>query len=127
MSLIEQPQNTPKSLREHNKSVARAPRRWPKGQSGNPKGRAKGSRDAVTKQFMYALADVFSRKGKHAMERMADTDPSAFIRVCASLVPKDIKLSAGPLAELTEQELNALAYAAQRLAASDESEAEDHR
>jgi hypothetical protein len=114
MSLIEQTKEQPKAAP---KAVART-RGFQPGQSGNPTGRPTGSRDKLTRAFLYQLADTFERKGKAAMERLADEDPGAFIRVCASLMPKDIKVSSGPLGHLSEAELDALAYAAQRLADS---------
>jgi hypothetical protein len=122
MSLIEHTKEQPKAKPEQrSRNGLFAP--------GNKlaNGRPAGSRDKLTRAFLYQLADTFQRKGKAAMERLADEDPGAFIRVCASLMPKDIKLSAGPLADLSEHELSALAYAAQRLAEADESEVEDHR
>lgn len=111
MSLTEHPnpgQQKPKALRSSNGKLL------PGAKLGQ--GRPQGSRDQLTRAFLFQLADTFQRKGKAAMERLADTDPAAFIRVCASLMPKDIKVSSGPLGHLSEQELDALAYAAQRLA-----------
>jgi hypothetical protein len=110
------------SLIEHEKPIAKPVARargFQPGQSGNPAGRRLAARDRLSKAFITALADSFDKKGKRVIDQLADTDPAAYARLCASLLPKEVFVSKGPLAELTEQELSALAYAAQRLAGSD--------
>lgn len=65
-----------------------------KGQSGNPAGRPKGSRDALNEAFISNLAADFKAHGKSVIERVRCKDPSTYLRVVASLVPKDVVLSA---------------------------------
>jgi predicted NBD/HSP70 family sugar kinase len=110
MSLIEQPTAKPE---QRSRNGLFAP--------GNKiaHGRKLHARDRLSKAFITALADSFDKKGKRVIDQLADNDPAAYARLCASLLPKEVFVSKGPLAELTEQELSALAYAAQRLAASD--------
>jgi hypothetical protein len=88
-----------------------------KGQTGNPLGRPRSSREALGTRFIEALSEVFQKKGKAAINKLADTDPATFVRVCASLMPKELLISQGPLADLSSQEIAALAYAARKAVA----------
>src|SRR4051812_21906164 len=92
-------------------------RPWKPGQSGNPHGRPKASREMLGNRFIDALSEVFQKKGKAAINKLADHDPATFVRVCASLMPKELLISQGPLADLSSQEIAALAYAARKAVA----------
>lgn len=76
--------------RNPNKSGLRP---FPKGVSGNPGGRPAGARDRVTKAFLDALADDFKQHGPDTIERAREKDPVAYLRVCASLVPKELDVN----------------------------------
>ena len=58
------------------------------GQSGNPKGRPKGSRNKLSEEFFRDLCDAWEAFGKPALMSMAWTSPGDFVRVAASLMPK---------------------------------------
>jgi hypothetical protein len=64
----------------------------------------------------------FVANGRAAIERVVEEDPAAFLRIVASLVSKDIKidrrLDAGPLSDFTDEELEALLYAARNAVAA---------
>jgi len=62
------------------------------GQSGNPKGRPKGSRNKLTEQFIRDLAQAWTTFGKSAIATVAWTHPVEFVRVVASLMPKDVEV-----------------------------------
>lgn len=66
---------------------------WKPGQSGNPAGRPRGKRDAITQAFLNDLEDAWRRHGPRALDEAAETDPVAFCKLTASLVPRDIKLT----------------------------------
>jgi hypothetical protein len=70
------------------------PAHWFKpGQSGNPRGRVKGSRSKFSEAFIQDLASVWEQRGVKALEECAATEPGTFLRVCASLMPKDLNLN----------------------------------
>jgi hypothetical protein len=62
---------------------------WTKGQSGNPAGRPKGSKHKLQTSFWNDLHRVWKESGPDALRRVAQDDPSTFVRVCASLMPKE--------------------------------------
>jgi len=61
------------------------------GQVLNPTGRPKGARSVFSDSFYKDLAKVWQSRGIIAMTKVADEDPATFIRVCASLMPKQFK------------------------------------
>ena len=91
------------------------------GQSGNPRGRPKGARSKLGEDFLTELYENFAVHGAAAIERVCEDDPAAYLRVIVSVLPKDIKidrrLDAGPLSNLTDDELVALLYAARNAVA----------
>ena len=91
------------------------------GQSGNPRGRPKGARNKLGEEFLTQLCDDFEVHGAAVIERVRQEDPAAYLRVIASLIPKDIKIDrrpdAGPLSDLTDEEVTALACAARHAVA----------
>jgi hypothetical protein len=108
------------------KPVAKT-RGFQKGVAANPYGRPKGARERFTKAFMDDLAVTWQRQGKPCLDKLAKTDPATFVRVCASLIPKEVKLEASsPLSDLTEQELQALTMAAQKAVALAEAKQLEH-
>jgi hypothetical protein len=84
------------------------------GQSGNPRGRPRGSRNKLGEEFLAELYNAYLANGRAAIERVVEEDPAAFLRIVASLIPKEEKVETNPLAGLTEAELQALVHAAQK-------------
>ena len=75
------------------------------GVSGNPRGRPKGSRNKLTEDFARALSEDFEAHGPSAIETCRLTEPAKYVSIIASLMPKDVTISARPLAQLSEDEL----------------------
>ena len=63
--------------------------KWKPGQSGNPKGRPKGSRDRINKAFVDDLTDDWREHGQKAVEQVRKERPAEYVRIVASLLPKE--------------------------------------
>ena len=60
------------------------------GQSGNPNGRPKGSRNKLGEAFIQDLYADWTKHGAKTLAIVRETDPSTYVKVCSSIVPKDI-------------------------------------
>lgn len=74
------------------------------GVSGNPGGKPQGARNRLTTAFLYALADDFDKHGVKALTDARAQDPMGYVKVCASLMPKQIEQTQ-PLDDLNDAEL----------------------
>jgi hypothetical protein len=74
------------------------------GQSGNPAGRPKGSRNKLGEDFIAALAADFEEHGTAAIVKVRADRPQDYLRVIASLLPKEISIK--DERELSDAELN---------------------
>ena len=72
--------------------------------AGNP-GRPKGSRNKLGEDFIQALAADFERHGAETIERVRVQSPVAYLKVIASLLPKDVNLNVNNLDSLTDEQL----------------------
>ena len=78
---------------------------WKPGQSGNPAGRPKGARHKLGEAFIEALHVSFQEQGADAIQRVIDDKPEQYLKVIASLLPKDINLNITDEIELTDDQL----------------------
>lgn len=60
------------------------------GQSGNPAGRPKGARSKLGEAFLDALLTDFATHGVKAIQDMRDKSPADYVKVVASILPKEI-------------------------------------
>lgn len=79
------------------------------GESGNPKGRPKGSRNKLSEDFIYTLYADFQTHGQASIAKVREVDPTAYLKVIASLVPKEMHLKVDPYEEMTDDQLRAKA------------------
>jgi hypothetical protein len=61
------------------------------GKSGNPAGRPKGSRDKLGQHFVHQLYLDWKQHGVKVLQEVRENRPEAYIRVIASLMPKQIE------------------------------------
>src|SRR6516162_11559816 len=59
------------------------------GQSGNPAGRPKGSRNKLAEDFLSDAYQRWQQHGSKALETMATSEPAKFCQMVAGLLPKE--------------------------------------
>lgn len=75
------------------------------GKSGNPNGRPKGSRNALGEAFLEAMHDDFKAHGVEAIQKVRDEKPDQYLKVIASILPKDLNVNINNLDTLSDDEL----------------------
>jgi hypothetical protein len=60
------------------------------GQSGNPAGRPKGARSKLGEAFLKELLTDWEEHGAKAIQDMRDDKPGDYVKVVASILPKEI-------------------------------------
>lgn len=76
------------------------------GQSGCPTGRPKGARSKLGEDFLRTLQEDFQEYGKGVVEAVREDKPEVYMKIVASLLPKEFKISVDPLDDLTDEDLN---------------------
>ena len=82
-------------------------RLYKSGQSGNKLGRPVGAKSKITALFYDDLYAKWKKRGAKAIDRMIDERPGDFVRVVASLMPKELKITPA-MNELSDEELHDL-------------------
>jgi len=65
---------------------------WQPGESGNPAGRLRGSRNRLSEAVICALLRDFSKHGEKAIAKVRRTQPAAYLKILALLVPREHKV-----------------------------------
>jgi hypothetical protein len=82
---------------------------WQPGQSGNPVGRTRGSRNKLSEEVICALLRDFREHGQKAIAKVRRTQPAAYLKVLALLVPREHKVQhSNPLKDLTDEQLESM-------------------
>src|SRR5262249_30567155 len=80
------------------------------GRSGNPAGAPIGSRhrQQLNGEFIAAMLRDFRQGGPKAIERVRRTQPAAYLKILALLMPREHKLEhRNPVKDMTDEELEA--------------------
>jgi len=83
---------------------------WPRGQSGNPLGRPKGSRNKLSEAFLQDLQAHWQQYGKDAIHQVYKNRPHEYVKIVASVCSKELHIEQNALDSPTDDEvLEALA------------------
>jgi len=81
---------------------------WQPGESGNLAGRTRGSRNKLSEEVICALLRDFREHGQKAIAKVRRTQPAAYLKVLALLVPREHKVEySNSLKNWTDEELEA--------------------
>lgn len=86
--------------------------------TGNAKGRPKGSRNKLGEDFISALAEDFEKHGAETIKKVREEKPAEYVKVVASLMPKELNVRTNAVEELSDDELAAGIAALQSLLAA---------
>lgn len=75
------------------------------GQSGNPKGRPKGARSKLGEAFLQDMLASWEEHGAVTIEKVRTEDPTQYVKVVASILPKEMNLRVGEFDDLTDDQL----------------------
>jgi hypothetical protein len=76
------------------------------GWSGNPGGSLEATRRSFNRDFLLALAADFKKHGAAAIEKVRKQQPSAYMKICALLVPREMKLEhSGGVKAMTDEQI----------------------
>src|SRR5262245_58784208 len=82
---------------------------WQPGQSGNPAGRLRGSRNKLSEEVICALLRDFREHGQKAIAKVRQTQPAAYLKILALLIPREHKVEhSNRLKELSDEQLEAM-------------------
>jgi hypothetical protein len=92
--------------------VQKALPRWSQvetaGSEGNPAGRVRGSRNKLSEEVICALLRDFRLHGEKAVAKVRRLQPAAYLKICALLVPKEMKLEhSGGIKAMSDEQLEA--------------------
>lgn len=84
----------------------KGPHLYQPGHSGNLVGRPKGSRNLLCEAFFKDLLADWEAHGKQAIETFRGERPHDYVKVVASLLPKELNVKVNELEELSDAEIS---------------------
>ena len=74
----------------------------------NPGGSLEATRRSFNKDFLLALATDFKQHGASAIAKVRKQQPAAYMKICALLVPREMKVEhSGGVKAMTDEQLEA--------------------
>ena len=80
-------------------------------------GKPVGARNRLQGDFMLALANDFEKEGKRAIVEAREKDPMGYIKVCATLMPKELEVKR-TMGEIDDDQLDAAILAVRTVLAA---------
>jgi len=74
--------------------------------NGNATGRPKGSRNKLGEQFLADMLADWDKNGIAAIKTMREERPHEYVKVVASILPRELNVKVSDLDELSDAELN---------------------
>ena len=78
---------------------------WKPGQSGNPKGRPKGSRNRLSESVVADILADWEEHGAAAIREVRETKPSDYLKVVASILPKQAEINVNKYDDWTDDQI----------------------
>lgn len=78
---------------------------WQPGQSGNPAGRPKGARSKLGEAFIEDMLADWEANGAAAIVKVRTDKPDAYLKVVASILPKDLNVNFNQADTMTDEQL----------------------
>jgi len=89
------------------------------GETGNPKGRPKGSRNKLGEQFLDDLYAIWQTDGEAVLAEARASDPMQFAKMIAGLLPRELMVRKTTVEDMTDDELARLLSALRDIATGD--------
>lgn len=86
--------------------------------NGNRNGRPKGSRNKLGEDFLSALQADFEKHGPKTIETVREERPHEYLKVVASILPKELNVNTNRVEEMSDDELAAGIAALQSILAT---------
>lgn len=84
------------------------------GQSGNPAGRPKGSRNKLAETFLQDMHEAWQTSGPQVIADVIKDDPATFLRSMVALMPKEMDVNVNRYDVMTDDQLRQQFLAALR-------------
>src|SRR5215471_5323423 len=95
--------------------------RFAPGYSGNPGGSPEATRRAFNKRFLLDLAEDWQQHGREVFKRVRREPPAAYLKVCAMLVPREMKVDhSGGVKAMSDEQIERAIEAIEELIAKRE-------
>lgn len=78
------------------------------GEVRNPVGRTKGARDKLGKAFLEAMQADFEVYGEKVIETVRTDKPDQYLKIIASILPKELNVNTSALGDMSDDELAAV-------------------